>query len=293
MKNLLSLCFAFSLASVPALAVDGQTLINQSIVNASGGFPYTISSPGSYKLSGNLVVPSGDGIHITADNVTLDLGGFTISCAACTIGAGNGIYVTGSLAKILNGGVSAFNFSGIYFNGVPGVVDQAKISGNATGVYGAGPISAKVTVTNSIFSNNLQGIFVTDVSVSACQITVSGQSGFRGIGALSGSVTGSTITGPGLGTATGIDIGVSLGTPPSSNTQTVLISNNVVTSFSTGIAVSSAASGLIISNTISKNANGIMGSPSLVGVGLNFLNNASNLFGVTSLGNNVCGSAAC
>ncbi len=71
-------------ALVPACvyAVDGVILINQSTVMAAGGFPYTISQPGSYKLTGNLVVPNFvSGIQISASNVTLDLNGFTISGA--------------------------------------------------------------------------------------------------------------------------------------------------------------------------------------------------------------------
>ena len=44
------------------------------------GFPITLSVPGSYKLTGNLVVPGGlNGIEITSDNVTLDLNGFRIA----------------------------------------------------------------------------------------------------------------------------------------------------------------------------------------------------------------------
>jgi hypothetical protein len=39
----------------------------------------TISQPGSYVLLGNLTVASGHAIAITTDNVTLDLGGFTLS----------------------------------------------------------------------------------------------------------------------------------------------------------------------------------------------------------------------
>ncbi len=45
------------------------------------GFPVTLSQPGSYRLSGNLTVadPGVHAISITADHVTLDLGGFTIA----------------------------------------------------------------------------------------------------------------------------------------------------------------------------------------------------------------------
>jgi hypothetical protein len=62
-------------------AIDGQILINQSTVMASGGFPYRITQPGSYKLSGNLTAPLNvSAIKFDTSNVTLDLGGFTINC---------------------------------------------------------------------------------------------------------------------------------------------------------------------------------------------------------------------
>jgi hypothetical protein len=54
-KHVLTI-FALALAPVCAYAVDGATLINQSTVMASGGFPYIMSQPGSYKLSGNLTM---------------------------------------------------------------------------------------------------------------------------------------------------------------------------------------------------------------------------------------------
>ena len=68
--------------AIPAFGVDGVTLINQSAVLAAGGFPYTISQPGSYRLSGNLAAPlDAAAVVINASNVTLDLNGFTIGCA--------------------------------------------------------------------------------------------------------------------------------------------------------------------------------------------------------------------
>ena len=86
MSNKTALLLSFVALSVSAFAVDGVTLINQATVAAAGGFPYVISQPGSYKLSGNLVVPNtaAYAMTITASNVTLDLNGFTISCASCT-----------------------------------------------------------------------------------------------------------------------------------------------------------------------------------------------------------------
>ena len=41
--------------------------------------PFTISSSGSYYVTGNLGITGQNGITINQDNVTLDLGGFTLS----------------------------------------------------------------------------------------------------------------------------------------------------------------------------------------------------------------------
>ena len=83
-KHLLSI-LAFALIPVGAFGVDGVVLINQSTVMTSGGFPYVISQPGSYKLYGNLVVDAGkDGIEISASNAFLDLNGFDINCGGAT-----------------------------------------------------------------------------------------------------------------------------------------------------------------------------------------------------------------
>jgi hypothetical protein len=59
MKNAVLVVLDIALGPAYAFGVDGVTLINQSTVIAAGGFPYTISRPGSYKLSGNLTVPTG------------------------------------------------------------------------------------------------------------------------------------------------------------------------------------------------------------------------------------------
>src|SRR5512140_1214692 len=85
-----ALVCAFALLSAGRVlpAADGVILIDQKAALSgkvtpldTAGFPVTISEPGSYRLSGNLTVAdaASTAIQITADNVTLDLNGFTIS----------------------------------------------------------------------------------------------------------------------------------------------------------------------------------------------------------------------
>lgn len=79
----LAILLSTLLAAAPALA---QLTIDQNKALAGGitagdtaGFPVLLSQPGHYKLNGNLAVPDGVvGILITAENVTMDLNGYTV-----------------------------------------------------------------------------------------------------------------------------------------------------------------------------------------------------------------------
>ena len=71
--------------------------------------PFTIDKPGSYYLTGDLTA-GGTGITVTADNVTIDLMGYTISGG----GSYNGIYMDGrSNVEIRNGTIQGFVNNGI------------------------------------------------------------------------------------------------------------------------------------------------------------------------------------
>jgi hypothetical protein len=66
--------------------------------------PYTISQPGSYYLTANISVTNGSAITITANQVTLDLNGFTLSSTEASP-TGTGILLAGGDTDItiLNG----------------------------------------------------------------------------------------------------------------------------------------------------------------------------------------------
>ncbi len=66
-------------------------------LSGSGSAMYAIFQSGSYYLTGNIVVPSnGVGIQVSADNVTIDLNGFTISGTTTGLTASQGINVPSS-----------------------------------------------------------------------------------------------------------------------------------------------------------------------------------------------------
>src|SRR5260370_27353809 len=136
-----------AVSAAPAYAVDGVVLINQNTsVNGlpgcgSSGFPIVICNSGSYKLSGNLVVPGSSGIVINVSNVTIDLDGFTISGSVTCTGSGSslscidpgftrGIYAVADNITLRNGSVVGLT-RGVQLNGNSNVVEGLLASGNS------------------------------------------------------------------------------------------------------------------------------------------------------------------
>jgi hypothetical protein len=130
------------LFSVSAFGVDGVVLINQSTVTRAGGFPYKITNPGSYKLSGNLSVPaSTNGIDILTDDVTLDLNGFTIRapknpCPTVPCSASSqGILSNFNNTTVRNGKVRAFEIGvNVGVPGKGGLVEEIQAFDNLVGI---------------------------------------------------------------------------------------------------------------------------------------------------------------
>ncbi len=201
----------------PALASDGVLEINFTCAVNTGcfpgdpaGFPVTISIPGSYRLTSNLsigLLPGGennvDFIRIEADDVTLDLGGFRISCrdafggSPCP-GGGEGVHasdVSGSSVK--NGSITGMGGDGIFLaersevtnlrvrsNGGEGIQGFAemKISGNIVIENGGSGIrigANSIVSDNLVYNNANHGI---DVDVgSAIQRNVVRENGGFGL----------------------------------------------------------------------------------------------------------------
>jgi len=132
--NRILLTMGMMMLSMSAFAVDGVVLINQSTVMSAGGFPYTISQPGSYRLSGNLVIPGDtNGVQISASDVTLDLNGFNIQCSVTLPNQVSCIKILGSAHNITvrNGAISGTLLGGGFTN----------TANNLVGVYAASGLS--------------------------------------------------------------------------------------------------------------------------------------------------------
>ena len=134
--------------------------------------PYTISTSGSYYLTGDLT-STGNGITVNADNVTIDLMGYSLIGPGP--GTNYGIYMyRRSNVEIRNGTVRDFGSDGIY-------------EGASSGAKGHRIIAVRAV------SNGRYGIYLASNGnlVKDCTVTENGSSGMRIAGGLS-TVTGNT-----------------------------------------------------------------------------------------------------
>lgn len=207
--QLFSALFALSL---PAFAVDGVIEINHARALAGGvtpgdtpGYPVTLSQSGSYRLTGNLILPDENttGISSAAGRVSLDLNGFAItgpnSCSysggiTCTaIGTGVGVLLYGDHNAVRNGIISGTGSDAVVV-GSFAMVENLGIS--HVGVHGVNATGESVVIrNNSINYVKSAGINTSDsalISNNAMNYI-----GGYGIYNYSGSrllVTGNTIT---------------------------------------------------------------------------------------------------
>jgi hypothetical protein len=137
----------------------------------------TLAQPGSYYLTGNLTVSTGNGININTNGVTLDLNGFTIRSTAPSA-TGFGISLNNALSDItllnghIRGGVTN-NGSGVYNGG-----------GFANGIYysTAAPLNvlvSRITVAGCLTYGIYLGLGDTTV-VEACTARTIGSYGIVG-----------------------------------------------------------------------------------------------------------------
>lgn len=221
-RRMASLAILAALA-VPLYAVDGVVLINQSAALAGNitpgdapGFPVTISVSGSYRLSGNLTVPDANttAILITAENVAIDLNGFSIlgstvcsgfptSCSPT--GSGHGITGGGvSNISVFNGDIHGMGARGIYIGGFGHRIKEIRaVSNGSDGILafgivqscvanfngGSGILTPGLAIDNVAIANRLEGIeFINQSGVGVNNLAISnGGNGISGEATLNGN----------------------------------------------------------------------------------------------------------
>lgn len=182
MRGLLALLLAIPLA---ANAVDGVLEINQLCAESigcfdgdTGGFPVTITDPGSYRLTSNLDVSNlsnpenRTAIDVNTENVSIDLNGFSIigpvSCTgtpvtSCTPSGGNGDGIqtsssTTAYVVIKNGTIRGMGNEGISCSRNCNVSNVTAINNGAAGFSNANGDS--IFRNNNAFRNGTDGFFV-------------------------------------------------------------------------------------------------------------------------------------
>lgn len=175
----LAACAILTALALPSYAVDGIVLINQNVALAGNvtpgdgpGFPVTIAAPGSYKLSGNLTVPDANttAIEISADNVTLDLNGFSIIGPAVCSGApvtscsptGTGIGINTGAAfgvAILNGVIRGMGSFAVETGETVRIKEIRALSNGAGGILN---INGSVESCHVLSNGGTFGIQATD-----------------------------------------------------------------------------------------------------------------------------------
>jgi hypothetical protein len=155
--------FAIGATALLALTAGGparaQATIDQNKALAGSlspgdlpGFPITLSVPGSYKLTSNLVVPAGlNGIEITSDNVTLDLNGFRI--------AGSGSCTRDQVSYVVNCNAQSKYGIVVLAGGVTGTVRNGSVQGFITGVLLEGGTAESLTIRQNINGLFFNGFF--------------------------------------------------------------------------------------------------------------------------------------
>ena len=161
--------FVLALTANTVYAVDGVVLIDQNKALAGNvtpgdapGFPVRITQAGSYRLSGNLVVPDENtaGIEVSASAVTLDLNGFGVFGPGRP-GTGRGVFVFGGLVNVA---ISNGTVAGMGADGVGAFAKGARVTNvrahNNGGIGINTSSSGSAVVLNNIVMDNRYGIAV-------------------------------------------------------------------------------------------------------------------------------------
>ncbi len=157
--------------------IEPRTPITQA------SLPFTINASGSYYVTENLSVASGNAITINANGVTLDLTGFTITSTSAAA-AGSAVLVNSGLhdISILNGHiVSGVTYNGSSFSSGPGF--QTGIT--YTGTNPVNVLVSRVSVAGCTGTGIELG-FEYSNTVDHCTVRVVGGQGIHG-GAVSDS----------------------------------------------------------------------------------------------------------
>lgn len=187
MRNRLSGVFVGLSCLIVACAADAAGDGIKRIKQPST-FPYVITTPGSYMLVANITVPNANttAIKIQADNVKINLNGFTIkgatTCNPSTYtcsntGSGIGIDADSRVGiTVVDGTVEGMGSNGIFMEG--GRVERVRVANNGgSGVVIDGGFEGGRVDSVIATHNGASGLYLATGVVSNCLVTNNGHNG--------------------------------------------------------------------------------------------------------------------
>jgi len=301
----------FSLVG-PALASDGVLEINQACAantgcfsGDTGGFPVTITAPGSYRLTSNLDVspdPNVDGIQVTADGVTIDLSGFEIagpvtctglgSEVACSAGTGYGINANSATGVTVRGGrVTGFAFGGVRLSG-RGLVDTMLVEAN--GGDGIRTEANSIVRGSTAYRNGATGIQISFGSIVEHCVSASNRS--VGISASGASITANAANDNGGHGISGSTAAISHNSTTFNEGDGIFATSSNV---SDNVSISNLGDGIEASFGSNVQRNGVRGNTNFglnLGSQTGYRENTitfDTINGGVNMGANLCGTTPC
>jgi len=252
------------------------------LLKQPGAFPLVIATSGSYRLRGDIVVPDANvtAISITADDVTLDLNGYTISgptvCSGSPVscaptGTGIGVSSSADSVTVENGTIRGMGSRAVQLNGPNAIVERIRARSNGGGgihVNAEGCRIARNVVTanqsagilgsascivteNVVYANTGDGVHVDDGAVVTGNVLVRNNQNGVDMPFAQGVVIGNAIiqnggTGIDRGTGTFSSNMIALNATGGIVGEGVVSNNYVVGNGTEGLAVN----GLVTGNAI-------------------------------------------
>ncbi len=153
--------------------------------SSPASYPIVISAPGHYYLTGNLNPPASTrALTINSSDVSLDLGGFTVTGSGSGPVAGILVFGVQTRVRITNGTVKGFPGNGISAVGITHVViEDVTVSGTAIGIQ----VGSYSVVRNCSASENTEYGMLISGSFSTIDNCMVESNGYLGVSLQSGS----------------------------------------------------------------------------------------------------------